>query len=154
MIIDIVTDREILTTPCMRYITPKLKATIVDMLDTAHYHSSNCLGLSSNQVGSFEPVFLIRDLSTPPEDPKYDVIIQPRVISVSGGMKGKWENCLSFPDNKKGILKRRHKIIAIEYLTGVWKEQRIILDKRIKKFKGMPARVVQHELDHLRGVLI
>ena len=73
--------------------------------------------------------------------------IEPKVIKQGGGKKNRIECCLSRP-NQNGIWKKRYKWIIIEYSITYRG------DRAKRKFSGFEARVVQHELDHLKGILI
>lgn len=142
MIRPIVTDKAKLMNPAIETEFSEIKTGVIsDLIQTANHHKNTCLGLSANQIGEDCMVFviLIDDVFTP--------IVNPVVLARMGGVRAKEEFCLSFPG--KFAKKRRHKIIKIQYLD-------YFLDGKvtIKTFKGMDARVVQHELDHLNGVLI
>lgn len=72
------------------------------------------------------------------------LMINPEIIEKSKEMLISDEACLSLP-NLKGNVKR-HKSIVVEYLDINWK-------KCVKKLKGLNAFIVQHEYDHLDGIL-
>jgi peptide deformylase len=76
------------------------------------------------------------------------LFINPRIVSKSSVTKSDWEGCLSCPNAMVKV--RRSHSIELEYET--------ILEDRIEKvktkFKGFDARVIQHEFDHLNGILI
>ena len=54
------------------------------------------------------------------------------------------EGCLSLTDTRKTV---RYRNIEVEYLDGSWKKHRQI-------FSGQIAQIIQHEVDHLNGVII
>ena len=76
------------------------------------------------------------------------LFINPRIVSKSSVTKSDWEGCLSCPNAMVKV--RRSHSIELEYET--------ILEDKIEKvktkFKGFDARVIQHEFDHLNGILI
>jgi peptide deformylase len=75
----------------------------------------------------------------------FDVLINPAVLDLSKDLTTQWEGCLSIPD--KECLVNRHSTVTISYTT--------LMGKNItKKFNRTAARVIQHEIDHLNGVLI
>ncbi len=75
---------------------------------------------------------------------KLTVIINPEVISHSKTKISDWEGCLSFP-TVRGLVPR-HKLIKVKYLDELGEKQ--ILD-----LKDFQARVFQHEIDHLNGLI-
>lgn len=98
-------------------------------------------GLSAIQIGIPLRIIVVNIERTPGNDL---IIIDPVVISVSGRMTIRSEGCMSLPDYK-GLLARRNKIIIKGYnLKG-------------QEFKisshGYEANVIQHEMDHLDGIL-
>ncbi len=77
---------------------------------------------------------------------QYHVIINPEIVETSDSQGTDAEQCLSLPG--VSVLVRRSKIIRANYFdaSGKFFER--------KKFKGIDARVFQHEYDHLDGKLI
>ena len=72
------------------------------------------------------------------------VIINPKIISVEGEVVGE-EGCLSFPETYGPI--KRAKMIEVEFINPKGKPIRMIAEDFL-------ARVFQHEIDHLDGILI
>jgi peptide deformylase len=70
--------------------------------------------------------------------------INPRLVDKSDEMMTIWDNCMSFPDLLVQI--RRHRSCTIEYRDLEWNEKRMPLE-------GMLSELLQHECDHLDGVL-
>ena len=107
----------------------------------------NGIGLSAVQGGHPIRLFVMELKPTKksrlPKIPR-TVIINPKILEKGGVTKIAEEGCLCFP-NIFGNVKRADKI-RLEYLDETGK-------KRIQTFTGFKARVVQHELDHLNGVL-
>ncbi len=95
----------------------------------------NGVGLAAPQVGY--PVQLLITQS--------NVLINPRLVAMKGPRIPDSEGCLSLPGIRGYVM--RHGKISVQYidLGGT---------KRTLDFKGDEARVVQHETDHLNGVLI
>jgi peptide deformylase len=103
-------------------------------------------GLAAPQVFASRRVFLAAII--PPEKegepPGIEVFINPRIVAASQETKASWEGCLSFPELL--VLVERYCAVRIEYLDVHGQAQMLEL-------VDFPARVVQHELDHLDGVL-
>lgn len=98
-------------------------------------------GLSAIQIGIPLRIMVVNIERTPGKD---IIIIDPVVISVSGRMTLRSEGCMSLPDYK-GILARRNKIKIKGYnLEG----QEFEISSH-----GYEANVIQHEMDHLNGIL-
>ena len=117
----------------------ELKETVELMDEMMQKH--NGIGISAIQVGVPIRVFLAGRPS--------ELFINPRIIEKSSIMKQDWEGCLSCPDLKVRV-KRSHSVV-MEYDTFNESGEYITVKR---KFKGFDARVVQHEFDHLNGILI
>jgi peptide deformylase len=104
------------------------------------------VGLAGPQVFADLRVFLARVAPPGPEGelPPVEVFINPELTTLSEEQESRWEGCLSFPE----LLVRvpRAKAVRIKYLdeSGQRREQDLV---------DFPARVVQHEYDHIEGVL-
>ena len=109
-----------------------------DMKEIMYSHSG--IGLAANQVGALHRIFVC-DLSEEGRDCK--VLINPRIVAWSGTSEGE-EGCLSLPDIK-GVVKRKANI-DVEALD---------LEGNLIKFsaEGLFSACIQHEIDHLDGVL-
>ena len=108
------------------------------MLDTME--SANGLGLAANQLG-----FSFRAFAMDTED-YWGVVYNPEIIEFSDSKTKDFEGCLSLPD-KIGLVSRFDWVDVIYEVAphGM---------RVTRQFKGLSARVFQHELDHLNGVLI
>jgi peptide deformylase len=127
---------------------PALQNLIDDMMDTmSEYHG---VGLAAPQiheslrifVGLLEPVKPEAGKDAP--DPEPVAVINPEITAVGNEIIEDWEGCLSIPDIR-GRVPRAKEI----RLRGLSREGGRI-DIALKDF---PARVAQHEADHLDGVL-
>ena len=151
MIKDIVTDTVLLSFKCVEcnLEDPLLSKEINHLINTAFYYRSKCAGLAFNQIGILKRgfVFKVFNLSNDNLSKDYKVIINPIYIMKSPTVKSRFESCLSRP-NEKAIKKRRSVKIKIEYYD--WEVKEI----KKEKFVGFDARVIQHEIDHLNGILI
>ncbi len=126
--------------------TPQLDALIQDMLDTMA--AENGVGLAAPQVN--EPLRLIVfGMQDNPRYPGRDsvpttVLINPHITPIGNEQEGDWEGCLSLPELRGWVLRHRH----ILYTGFDAKGQPIE-----REASGFHARVVQHECDHLDGIL-
>jgi peptide deformylase len=115
-----------------------------DMTDTVTAEQG--AGLAAPQVFASKRVFLaLLDIPEDDDAPRqYTALINPRIVGVSQETQQAWEGCLSFPELV--VLVSRHKAVRVEYLDSSGQPQTI-------EVAGFPARVVQHEFDHLNGIL-
>jgi len=98
----------------------------------------NGIGLAANQIGKLYRVFVMRG------DPENFVCFNPRIVHMSEEQIVLEEGCLSFPNL---IIKiKRPKIIRVRFQTPSGLVE-------TKVFDGLTARVFQHEIDHLNGIL-
>jgi peptide deformylase len=121
----------------------KIIKLIADMFESMH--NANGIGLAANQVGANKQIFVV-DISAAEgyEDTKPLVLINPKIIAKSEELISYEEGCLSIPDQRAEVI--RPKNIVIEYQDTDLKTQTIEADDLL-------ARVMQHEYDHLQGVL-
>ena len=104
-------------------------------------HDANGVGLAATQIGVLRRVFIFQP--DPDEEPR--AIVNPRLAEGSDERESDDEGCLSL----QGVVipVERHERVAIEGTDPEGNDVRLELE-------GLPARVVQHELDHLDGILI
>ena len=141
MIKDIITDEKLLGIRCKEFCNPLYIDQIVqDLIDTANANKKKCLGLAANQVGHNARIFVIKTTKG------FSAVINPEVVCMAGGRKQYYESCLSRP-GEDSIRVKRYKKVKLR-LTNEKGEEALFA------FNGLAARVVQHELDHLNGVLI
>ena len=113
------------------------------MFDTMR--NANGIGLAANQVGINKSIFVV-DISPVENYEKYKPItmINPRIVNKSDETSSFEEGCLSIPDIRAEVI--RPKEITIKYQDIDLSEQQIDAD-------DLYARVIQHEFDHLKGIL-
>ncbi len=113
-----------------------------DMFETMHNASG--IGLAANQVGVLQRLIVI-DVSGTEEgkDMKPLVIINPEIVQEEGEVTLE-EGCLSLPELRDEV--NRPEKITIRFVDLELKPQEM-------KVGGLLARVFQHEIDHLNGVL-
>jgi peptide deformylase len=108
--------------------------------------AANGAGLAAPQVFSGRRVFLAAILPPAAEDqpPGVEFFINPRLTPLSDQQALAWEGCLSFIELLVLVPRRRR--VRVDYLDRHGRPRALELE-------GFPARVVQHENDHLDGVL-
>lgn len=125
-------------------------ATIIkDLIETAVTQKDpEAAGLAAPQIGSNLRIILVRDFKPLPNSDKLFIeniiMINPKIISKSKTSDIDWESCLSIP-NMYGQVKRPDSI-KVTYQDEKGNEHKI-------KAKDFLARVIQHEIDHLDGIL-
>jgi peptide deformylase len=121
-----------------------LTALIADMYETM-YNASG-VGLAAPQIGISKRLFVVDAAGF--EDPEYPefkkVFINPVIVEEMGEDWTYEEGCLSIPGIRSGV--DRPERLIIEYFDEHWKAHR-------EEYGGMAARVIQHEYDHIEGVL-
>ncbi len=118
-----------------------LKAKVAEMFELMY--AAKGIGLAANQVGLPFRFFVINPTGDPKQKDWEQVFINPEIISKKGSEEGE-EGCLSLPD-VYGPVKRAAKIKVVAYdLDGQEFEWEV---------DDLTARVIQHENDHLDGVL-
>ncbi|CAN4271647.1 Def N-formylmethionyl-tRNA deformylase [Methylophilaceae bacterium] len=132
--------------PVAQFNTPELHALIQDMQDTmAHMNGA---GIAAPQIGVSLQVVIFGVGSNPrypdAEQVPYTVLINPVLTPVQDEIEDGWEGCLSVP-GMRGIVPRHTRL----HYTGFDPFGNSI-DRLVS---GFHARVVQHECDHLNGIL-
>jgi peptide deformylase len=135
-----------LAAPITEFGTPELDSLVIDMQDTMR--SLNGAGLAAPQIGVGLRV-VIFGFEANPRYPEADmvpftVLINPTLTPLGDIMDEGWEGCLSVPGMRGLVPRYRH----LRY-TGV-DAAGAPIDRTVSDFH---ARVVQHEVDHLDGIL-
>jgi peptide deformylase len=123
-----------------------LAEVIENMWETMH--AANGVGLAAPQIGKSIRLFVVDASPFEEDEPELadfkKVFINARILEEDGE---KWpfnEGCLSIPKIREDI--NRHEEIVIEYYDENFK-------KHTETYRGMAARVIQHEYDHIEGIL-
>ena len=132
--------------PVVDFNTPEFHALIADMFDTMA--ALNGAGIAAPQIGVLRRVVIFGIESNPrypnAEPVPTTVLVNPIIEILTGDMDDAWEGCLSVP-GMRGVVSRPTHIRYRGYDPhGVPLE---------REARGFHARVVQHECDHLDGVL-
>jgi peptide deformylase len=123
-------------TPAQPGEAERVAADLLDTMDSL----GHCVGLAAPQIGHLVRVVTV-DVSEHPKATESSgrlILVNPRIVEASGGEIGR-EGCLSIPDLTANV--RRATRIAVEHAGG-----------RIES-AGFEARCIQHEIDHLDGIL-
>jgi peptide deformylase len=125
---------------------PNLPELLQNMFDTME--NADGVGLAAPQIGLNIRVFVINLSCLADEHPEYKdykkTMINPEIIEFLDDDVSMEEGCLSLPGIHENVL--RKDTIIINYLDENFVEHQ-------EKFTGYPARVIQHEYDHLEGNL-
>lgn len=132
--------------PVMEFDTPQLHALIDDLRDTMV--SLNGAGLAAPQIGVSARVVIFKMQDNPryPNEKAIEetVLINPKIDILSDQQQGMWEGCLSVPRMRGYVERPKHiRYSGFDQFGGV-------IDRTVS---GFHAIVVQHECDHLDGVL-
>ena len=108
-----------------------------DLRDTLEAHRDGCVGMAANMIGVTKRVIIFDDNGSA------TVMFNPEIVKCSGPYEAE-EGCLSLSGTRKA---RRYRTIKVRYQN----EQ---FQTRLKTYTGFTAQIIQHEIDHLGGVLI
>jgi peptide deformylase len=132
---------------------PDLEILIENMWETMY--NANGVGIAAPQIGKSIRLFVVDASPFSKDDEISDdeistlknfkkVFINPELIEETGGEWDFTEGCLSIPNIREDISRRE--MITIRYYDESFEEIELTL-------KGLAARIVQHEYDHIEGVL-
>lgn len=125
---------------------PELAKLIEDMFETMYF--SDGVGLAAPQIGLSIRIFVIDATTYADEEPELAnfkrAFINPEIIERTGDGWAMNEGCLSLPDIREDIT--RPETVRIKYMD----ENFVAHDET---YSGYAARVIQHEYDHLDGIL-
>lgn len=145
----VVAPNKLLRTPSKRIsvIDASVKRLIKDMVAVGsdwedHRPHEICVGLAAIQIGEPRQVVIVRDRTT--DERRFEVMINPRIIKTYGKMMDHFDGCLSVRD-VYGLVSRFSRV-KFSYLDAEGKKQ-------IATAEGFDAILIQHEIDHLKGVL-
>ncbi len=112
--------------------------TAQDLLDTVAAHAHECVGMAANMIGVLKRIIVFQ------EGAGYTVMLNPVIVWRSARTYEAEEGCLSHTGAKPVT---RHESIEVEFLDRKLKKSR-------RKYSGFTAEIIQHECDHLDGILI
>lgn len=108
-----------------------------DLLDTLQAHRAECVGMAANMIGVAKNIIAFDNEGTDM------VMFNPKIIKCAGPYEAE-EGCLSLSGTRKT---KRYQSIKVQYQNDKFQT-------RLKTFTGWTAQIIQHELDHLHGVII
>ncbi len=108
-----------------------------DLADTLAAHRDRCVGMAANMIGILKRVIVVA------VGPAALVMYNPVLVRKDTPFETE-EGCLSLEGVRKTT---RWQNIEVEYLDGAWKRRR-------ETYTGWTAQIIQHEMDHLDGILI
>ena len=111
---------------------------VTDLKDTLKLHLNGCVGMAANMIGYNKRCIIYIN-----EKEEMEIMINPIIIKMEMEYEAE-EGCLSLEGVRKT---KRYKKIKVEYLNTNF-------EKRIKTFKDFTAQIIQHEIDHLDGIII
>lgn len=109
-----------------------------DLLDTLTAHKEACVGMAANMIGEKKKIICFLSESG------YMTMLNPEIIK-SEGVYFTEEGCLSLLGGPRKT--KRFKKIKVRYQT-------MDMKIRMQSFEGYTAQIIQHEVDHLCGILI
>ena len=108
-----------------------------DLRDTLQANRDRCVGMAANMIGVRKRIIIVHVGLT-------DLVMFNPVITKKSAPYEAEEGCLSLDGVRKTT---RYQNIEVEYLDSSWKKHR-------QRFSGWTAQIIQHEIDHLNGILI
>ena len=131
----------------VEFINNEIKVILDDMLETMY--EANGVGLAASQIG-VDKRLIVMDCGKEPENKEAEFIsnpikmINPKIEKISNTFSEREEGCLSIPGHY-GKVKRPKKII-VSFLDENENKKKLVAD-------GLLSVCIQHELDHLNGIL-
>ena len=112
-------------------------AIVTDLEDTLRANREQCVGLAANMIGYRKKIIIVATGLA-------DIVMINPVIIIKDEPYEAEEGCLSLPGVRKTT---RYKRITVRYLDRKFTEH-------TQSFSGYIAQIIQHECDHLEGILI
>ena len=109
-----------------------------DLLETLLAHRATCVGMAGNMIGETVAVIAFFDGDKPM------VMYNPEILKAEGEYQTE-EGCLS-------LLGGPRKCTRYQKIKVRWDNEQF--QKRVKTFTGWTAQIIQHEVDHCKGILI
>ncbi len=125
---------------------PNINTLIDNMFETMV--NANGVGLAAPQVGKSIQLIVIDATPMAEDDPTVEgfkiVLINPKLLEAGTEVEPYNEGCLSIPGFNEDVLRPNN--IKLEYYDADFV-------KHTEDFEGLKARIIQHEMDHLQGIL-
>ena len=110
----------------------------IDLVDTLKAHAHHCVGLAANMIGVAKRIIAVKEGNI------YLAILNTEIVKKSAKSYKTKEGCLSLADERETV---RHDWVEVKYHDMDFHKQK-------QKFIGFTAQIIQHEIDHLEGILI
>ncbi len=110
---------------------------IRDLEDTLRAHQDHCIGMAANMIGQLKRIMIVSDGKVPL------VLVNPKILARSDPYETE-EGCLSLEGVRPVT---RYRKIVVSYQDRKFRSQK-------KTFTGITAQAIQHEYDHMDGILI
>lgn len=108
-----------------------------DLTDTLRANSERCVGMAANMIGVSKRIIVFDNCG------KYTEMFNPEIVFFKDPYEAE-EGCLSLEGTRKV---KRYRSIKVKWQTREMKT-------RVMTFKDLTAQIIQHEIDHCRGILI
>ena len=108
-----------------------------DLMDTLKANQNRCVGMAANMIGVKKKIIIVNI-------GLMNIVMYNPVILKKDTPYETEEGCLSLDGTRKTV---RYQNIEVEYMDGSWKKHR-------QKYSGWTAQIIQHEIDHLSGIII
>ena len=109
-----------------------------DLLDTLSAHRETCVGMAGNMIGVCKRIIAFDN------EGSLMLMLNPQIIRSQDAYETE-ESCLSLLGGPRKTT--RYRKIKVQYQT-------LDFQTRLKTFEGFTAQIIQHEIDHCKGVLI
>ncbi|MCQ2413008.1 MAG: peptide deformylase [Sphaerochaetaceae bacterium] len=110
-----------------------------DLMDTLKANSEDCVGLAANMIGVSKNAIIFLE-----QDGSYTVMFNPQILSTGANSYLASEGCLSLVGKRKTM---RFMEIDVMFLNKNFRQ-------KVRHLDGLQAKIVQHEIDHTKGILI
>ena len=136
MMREIVRDEFFLRIPS-RDATPDDIPVADDLMETLRANADRCVGMAANMIGKGVRIIAFND------NGKYMEMFNPVILKAEGAFEAE-EGCLCLDGVRKA---KRYRSIKVQWQTRD-------LKLRVRTFTGFTAQIIQHEMDHLKGIII
>ena len=109
----------------------------IDLMDTLQANRERCVGMAANMIGVKKRIIIVNASGN-------DIVMYNPVLLRKEQKYETEEGCLSLDGVRKT---ERYRRVTVEYTDQRWK-------KKTGTFTGFAAQIIQHEMDHLEGILI
>ena len=108
-----------------------------DLMETLKANAGRCVGMAANMIGVNKCIIAFEDAGS------YMEMFNPKILRRSDPYEAE-EGCLSLTGTRKA---KRYREIKVQWQTRDMK-------MRVRNFSGFTAQIIQHEIDHLNGIII